>query len=292
MRFATIPWQESTSAALVSGDAVAVVRDLPGRDDARDVLALIHRPLTDDERSDLSTCGVPISTATWRSPILRPPKNVLCVGKNYVEHVHEGARAEGQAAGEIPAAPIWFSKAATALLGCGGEIEHDATFTSCLDYEGELAVVIGDTCRRVSAEDAYEHIFGYTILNDVTARDVQQGRKQWLRGKSADTYAPCGPWVVTPDEVGDPQHLSLTTTVNGVVRQNDDTANMIFDIATLIADISVGMTLHAGDIIATGTPSGVAWGMDEPAYLLPGDEVVVEVENIGRLWNRVVSVSG
>jgi 2-keto-4-pentenoate hydratase/2-oxohepta-3-ene-1,7-dioic acid hydratase in catechol pathway len=225
----------------------------------------------------------------WLPPILRPPKNVLCVGKNYVEHAKEGAKAEGLAKAEIPTAPIWFSKPHTSLVGSRGAIVRDAAFTNALDYEAELAVVIGKPCRNVSRERALDYVFGYTILNDVTARDVQQGRKQWFRGKAADTYAPCGPWIVTADEIPDPQSLAVRTMVNGGVRQNDTTANMIFDVRTLIADLCVGITLEPGDIIATGTPAGVAWGMDEPKYLLPGDEVVVEIERIGQLHNSVTA---
>ena len=289
MRLATIRWQDSTSAALVDGDAVAAVRGLPGRDDARDVAALIHAPLTDPEIAQLGGLTEPGDRVEWLAPILSPPKNVLCVGRNYVEHVKEGARAEGLTKAEIPTVPIWFSKPATALVGHGGAILHDPSFTSALDYEGELGVVIGDTCRGVSRTNALEHVFGYTIFNDVTARDVQQRHKQWLRGKGADSYGPCGPWVVTRDEIPDPQALQITTTVNGQVRQQDTTANMIFDIATLIADISAGMTLQPGDILATGTPSGVGWGMDQQTYLVPGDAVAIEIAGIGRLENRVAA---
>ena len=205
----------------------------------------------------------------WLPPIVRPPKNVLCVGKNYMEHVKEFDKAWGLARTEVPPSPMWFSKAHTALIGAGGAIVHDPRFTKALDYEGEFAVVIGDRCRQVEAERALDHVFGYTILNDVTARDVQHGRKQWFTGKSADTYAPCGPWVVTRDEIADPQQLNLRTTVNGEVRQNVNTREMIFDVRALIADISAGMTLEPGDLISTGTPVGMAWGMDNPSLSSP-----------------------
>jgi 2-keto-4-pentenoate hydratase/2-oxohepta-3-ene-1,7-dioic acid hydratase in catechol pathway len=289
MRLATIRWRDSTSAAVVVGTGIAAVRDLPSRPAAYNVSALVDAPLTASEISELDTLVEARRDVTWLPPIPNPPKNVLCVGKNYLEHVKEGARAEGLSKAEVPTVPIWFSKPATALVGCGHDIEHDSAFTSALDYEGELAVVIGVECRRVPVDSALECVFGYTVINDVTARDVQQRHKQWFRGKSADTYAPCGPWIVTRDDIRDPQNLDIRTTVNGVVRQADNTRNMIFDIASLIADISAGMTLQPGDIIATGTPSGVAWGMDAPVYLRPGDEVQVEVQGIGRLFNRVVS---
>jgi 2-keto-4-pentenoate hydratase/2-oxohepta-3-ene-1,7-dioic acid hydratase in catechol pathway len=289
VKLGTIAWNGSSSAAYVDGARVFPVRTLSGRNDAVDVTALITRPLSNGEVSQLLQTKPVEEPVKWLPPILRPPKNVLCVGKNYVEHAKEGAKAEGLAKAEIPTAPIWFSKPHTTLVGQGGAIVHDAAFTSMLDYEAELAVVIARTCRSVVPERALDYVFGYTILNDVTARDVQQGRKQWFRGKSADTYGPCGPWIVTADEIPDPQRLAVRTTVNGGVRQNDTTANMIFDVRTLIADLSVGITLEAGDIIATGTPAGVAWGMDEPKYLQPGDAVVVEIENIGQLHNTVTA---
>jgi 2-keto-4-pentenoate hydratase/2-oxohepta-3-ene-1,7-dioic acid hydratase in catechol pathway len=289
VKLATIAWNGSSTAVYVVGEQVYPVRTLSGRNDAVDVTALITRPLTAGETAQL-TQGKPVEAPVkWLPPIVRPPKNVLCVGKNYVEHAKEGAKAEGLAKAEIPTAPIWFSKPHTALVGQGDAITHDAAFTQQLDYEAELAVVIARSCRSVAPERALDFVFGYTILNDVTARDVQQGRKQWFRGKSADTYAPCGPWIVTADEIPDPQRLAVRTTVNGGVRQNDTTANMIFDVRTLISDLSVGITLEAGDIIATGTPAGVAWGMDEPKYLQPGDEVVVEIERIGSLHNTVTA---
>lgn len=288
MKLATVPWNDSSSAAVVFEDKIAAVRQLKGRDSERDVLSLIENPLDEDELGQLSGCAVP-TPAKWLPPILRPPKNIFCVGKNYMEHVKEFDKAWGLPRTEVPPAPMWFTKPHTALIGAEAAIVHDQHFTQALDYEGELAVVIADRCRQVKPEDSLNHVFGYTILNDVTARDVQHGRKQWFTGKSADTYAPCGPWVVTRDEIADPQRLNLRTTVNGEVRQNVNTCDMIFDVKALIADISRGITLEPGDLIATGTPVGIAWGMDPPRYLVPGDEVVVEIEKIGRLRNRVLA---
>lgn len=290
MRLATVSWNNSSSAAVVFGERVAAVRQLEGRGHAYDVLSIIQEPLTEQELRQLADRTSPAPSA-WLPPIVRPPKNVLCVGKNYMEHVKEFDKAWGLARPEVPPSPMWFSKAHTALVGSGGAILHDRNFTQALDYEGEFAVVIADQCRQVTSERALDHVFGYTILNDISARDVQHGRKQWFTGKSADTYAPCGPWVVTRDEIADPQQLNLRTLVNGEERQNANTRDMIFDVKTLIADISAGITLEPGDLIATGTPVGVAWGMDTPRYLVPGDEVAVEIENIGRLWNRVIAAS-
>lgn len=189
MKLATVPHGTSSTAALVQDDLFAPVRALPGRDDATDVAALIHRPLDSAELELLRTRLEPIAGTSLLPPILRPPKNLLCVGKNYVEHAREGARAEGVAF-EVPDTPIWFSKAHTALTGHDGTIPWDADFTEELDYEGELAVVIGRAGRGIRREDALDHVFGYTILNDITARNRQQRHKQWFVGKSADGYAP------------------------------------------------------------------------------------------------------
>jgi 2-keto-4-pentenoate hydratase/2-oxohepta-3-ene-1,7-dioic acid hydratase in catechol pathway len=288
VRLATISWNGGSSAALVEGDRAAAVRALPGRDAAVDVAALIAAPLTAGEQAALAQHMEPLDDARLLPPIPRPPKNVLCVGKNYVEHVREGAAAEGVAF-EIPTAPIWFSKPHTALVGCGADIVCDPAFTTELDYEGELAVVIGRGGRGIRAEDALDHVFGYTIVNDVTARDRQQLHKQWFVGKGADTFAPMGPWIVTADELPDPSGLAVESRVDDEVRQTGDTSQMIFDVPTLIADISRAMTLEPGDVIATGTPPGVAWGTAR--YLRPGSIVSISIEGIGRLWNRVAEPS-
>lgn len=216
------------------------------------------------------------------APLPNPPR-IFAIGLNYREHAIETKA-------KFPDFPVVFFKLGTAINAPGAPIVLPKNSQEP-DYEAELAFVIGKGGYRIQAEDAMQHVFGYTILNDVSARDVQHGRKQWFTGKSADTYAPCGPWVVTRDEISDPQQLNLRTTVNGEVRQDANTRDMIFDVKTLIADISAGMTLEPGDLIATGTPVGVAWGMETPRYLVPGDEVSVEIEKIGRLWSRVIAVS-
>ena len=167
------------------------------------------------------------------------------------------------------------------MTGHNHPIIADPTFTQKLDYEGELAVVIGTRAHRVSPGTALQYVYGYTILNDVTARDVQQQRTQWFLGKSAASFAPCGPWVVTEDDVPDPQTLALTSEVNGQLRQQGSTKEMIFPVATLISDLSQAITLEPGDLIATGTPQGVAWGMDTPEFLAPGDSVAVTIDAIG-----------
>jgi len=293
MKLAAIAWGGSSSAALLVGEQCAPVRQLPGREDAYDVLPLIERPLSSDEIGELQRLPLaPLpGEGGWLPPVLCPPKNIFCIGRNYLEHLKDSSRAEGQKI-EAPKFPIWFTKAANALVGHGGAIQYDPQFTGQLDYEGELAVIIGRSCRRVSPHQALDYVFGYTILNDVSARDVQLRHHQWFKGKSADTYAPCGPWIVTRDEISNPQALQLRTLVNGELRQQATTASMMFDIPAQIADLSAGMTLEPGDIIATGTPMGVGAGMEPPCYLKDGDEVTVEIDAIGRLSNRVVEYRG
>jgi 2-keto-4-pentenoate hydratase/2-oxohepta-3-ene-1,7-dioic acid hydratase in catechol pathway len=217
------------------------------------------------------------------SPIPRPHKNIFCVGKNYRDHAIEmGSEAD------IPEHIMVFSKAPTTVLGHNAGIPLHAAVTSELDYEGELAVVIGKTGMGISKEEAMDHVFGYTIINDITARDLQQKHKQFLIGKSLDGTCPMGPYIVHHSEITDPHKLAIETKVNGEVRQNGNTSDFIFDIPTMIYELSKGMTLEAGDIIATGTPAGVGKGLKPPLYLKEGDTVEISIEGIGTLRNEIV----
>ncbi|GAA3948366.1 fumarylacetoacetate hydrolase family protein [Microbacterium soli] len=289
MRLATISQDGQPTAALVTDHGVAPVSALRGRDAAHTVRDIIRHPLQDAEVRLLSAQARELGDIEWLPPVI-PPKNIFCVGKNYLEHVREGAKAEGVPA-KVPEHPIWFTKAHTALTGHRQPILLDHDLTDHLDYEAELAVVIGRPTFRVSVEDALSHVFGYTLLNDITARNIQQQRNQWFLGKSANTYAPCGPWIVTADEVPDPQKLRITSAVNGEERQNGVTRDMLFSVAELISDLSRSITLEPGDIIATGTPQGVAWGMDAPRYLEVGDNVSVDIVGLGQLQNPVVAAT-
>ncbi|MGW7460191.1 fumarylacetoacetate hydrolase family protein [Streptomyces sp. NPDC054797] len=219
-----------------------------------------------------------------RAP-LRPGK-IIGVGLNYVEHVEESSRSLDTDK-ERPSRPVLFSKPATAVTGPGQPILHNADLTAQLDWECELAVVIGRTAFRVSEEEAYDHIFGFSIVNDISARD-QRRSGQWFFSKGQDSYAPFGPAVVTSDEIPDPMDLDLSLRVNGVTKQKSNTRHMLFPIARLIADISSGVTLEPGDVIATGSPAGVGAGMVPPEFLHPGDTVEATVEGIGTLANPVV----
>ncbi|MFB7372021.1 fumarylacetoacetate hydrolase family protein [Streptomyces sp. NPDC056222] len=225
-----------------------------------------------------------LDDVSLRAP-LRPGK-IIGVGLNYVEHVEESSRSLDTDK-DLPPRPVLFSKPATAVTGPGQPILHNGDLTQQLDWECELAVVIGRTAFRVSEEDAYDHIFGYSIVNDISARD-QRRSGQWFFSKGQDSYAPFGPAVVTADEIPDPMALDLSLRVNGVTKQKSNTRHMLFPIARLIADISSGVTLEPGDVIATGSPAGVGAGMVPPEFLHPGDTVEATVEGIGTLTNPVV----
>lgn len=216
------------------------------------------------------------------APIPKPRKNIFCIGKNYADHAVElGSEAD------IPKYPMVFSKTPTTVVGSGAPVLLHNEVTDSLDYEGELAVVIGKQGKGITKRDAYDYVFGYTMINDVTARDIQQRHQQFLLGKSLDTSCPMGPWLVHKDEIADPHDLDIETKVNGEVRQSSHTSKMIFDIPTLIATISAGTTLEPGDIIATGTPAGVGKGMKPQQFLKAGDVMEVTAEGLGTLKNVV-----
>lgn len=233
---------------------------------------------------------LPLASVELLAPIPRPRKNVFCLGRNYAEHAAESLRAIGQEV-KLPAYPNVFTKAPTALTGPYADIPYDAEVTRELDWEVELGVVIGRAGRHIAKGDALGHVWGYTVLNDVTARDIQhKPGVQWFQGKSLDASSPAGPWIVTADELPNPQHLRLALRVNGEVKQEDSTSNMLFDVATIIETLARVLTLEPGDIIATGTPVGVGFARTPPEFLHPGDLMESEIEGIGTLRNRVVEV--
>lgn len=224
----------------------------------------------------------PLQDVTFLAPIPKWKKNMMCVGKNYALHAIELGSKD-----DIPEHIMMFTKAPTAVNAHNAVVPLHANVTNMLDYEGELAVIIGKTVRNVSEEEAMDVVFGYTIVNDVTARDLQQRHKQFFIGKSLDGTAPMGPVIVTKDEIKDPHHLSIQTKVNGEIRQDANTEQFIFSIPTIISTLSKGMTLEPGDIIATGTPAGVGKGMNPPVFLQEGDVIEVTIEGIGTLRNEV-----
>ncbi|MEM9247550.1 MAG: fumarylacetoacetate hydrolase family protein, partial [Pseudomonadota bacterium] len=226
------------------------------------------------------------------APIPVPAKNVFCVGRNYMEHIAEGERAQNTKVG-VTEVPVFFTKPPTAVTGPGAAVPLFPSVSSKVDYEVELAVIIGKAGRNIAPQDAFDHIFGYTIVNDITARDVQRRHGgQYFKGKGLDGSCPMGPWIVTKDEIADPHALAIRCSVNGELRQNGTTRDMIFDIPTLIASLSEGLTLQPGDVLATGTPSGVGYAMEPPCFLADGDTVTCEVEGIGTLTNVMATAEG
>ena len=232
---------------------------------------------------------IPLGAVTLKAPLPRPPRNIFCVGKNYHEHAKEFAASgyDSTAKEVVPEAPVIFSKPPSAVIGPGEPIPSYLDPTNSVDYEGELTVVIGRGGRGIAKADALRHVFGYTIINDVTARTLQQLHRQWLLGKGIDGFCPMGPAILTADKMPDPTAMRLKTFVNGELRQDAPLSDLIFDIPTLIETISARITLEPGDLIATGTPAGVGLGFRPPKFLKPGDTVRIEVSGIGVLENPV-----
>jgi 2-keto-4-pentenoate hydratase/2-oxohepta-3-ene-1,7-dioic acid hydratase in catechol pathway len=273
---------------VIQGDGLIDISDVAGGEMLRLVeggSALLERvqAATRDRRPSST-----LAEARLLAPFPRPPKNILCLGLNYREHVAEGARATSGNI-RLPDYPVWFTKAVTSVCGPYEDICIDPAVSTQYDWEVELAVVIGREGRHIPRERALEYVHSYTVFNDFSVRDVQMRHGgQWFKGKSLDRSSPMGPWLVTPDELGDPASLTVTCRVNGVEKQRSNTSLMIFDIPTAIADISQVLTLEPGDVIATGTPSGVGFARTPPEFLRAGDVLETEIERIGVLRNRIV----
>jgi len=240
---------------------------------------------------DLPDTGdaVALDQVCLEAPLPRPRRNVFCVGKNYHDHAHEFSSSgfdSSAAQGAVPEHPIVFSKVPESVTGAGAFIEFDPAVSSAIDYEVELAVIIGKGGRGISLEKALDHVWGYTIINDVTARDLQARYSQWLIGKSQDTFCPMGPVAVSRDEI-DLGDTRVRTWVNDELRQDSNTSLLIFDVPTIIKTIAEGVTLLPGDVIATGTPAGVGIGFKPPRYMVDGDVVRCEIAGIGQLENRL-----
>jgi len=229
-------------------------------------------------KDDFRGLFTPLAAARLLAPIPRPPK-IVCVGLNYADHVREQGI-------EPPKEPLFFLKSCNTICGPGDSIRLPPNSTQ-VDYEAEFAVVMGKGGSRIPVDKAYEHVAGYMILNDVSARDMQFGDKQWFRSKSCDTFAPCGPWIVTKDEVPDPHNLSISLTLNGETMQDSSTNNLIFNVPRLISELSQSLTWEPGDLISTGTPPGVGVFRKPPVFLKPGDTVSITVERLGTLTNPV-----
>ena len=270
MKLGTIRTNGTTTAAVVDSDARRAW-PLGGRT----MLEIIASGSLPDVQGD----GVALDESALLAPIPQPARTIFCVGKNYRDHVAE------MKTGDVPEYPVVFPKLAACVTGPGDPIPLPKV-SEQIDYEAEIAVIIGRGGKGITKAEAMSHVFGYTILNDVTARDLQRRHQQWLIGKSLDGFCPMGPWIVTADEVR-PEEMTLSLTVNGEQRQSAIGSQMIFDIPTLIESISAGITLYPGDIIATGTPAGVGAGFNPPKFLVAGDVVEIEIGGIGRLSNIV-----
>ncbi|OFX14932.1 MAG: 5-carboxymethyl-2-hydroxymuconate isomerase [Armatimonadetes bacterium RBG_19FT_COMBO_69_19] len=294
MRFCTYQTKGEARLGIVTGEAVVDLQTVARRKRLQgvpqDMLELIAEVPTLELRAlareaeawaKAGKASLPLARATLLAPIPRPRKNIACVGRNYVEHAKESGNAP-------PEVPVFFTKPPTAVIGPEAPVTHHAV-TQQLDYEVELVAVIGRRGRDIAPEKALDYVFGYTIMNDVTARDLQRRHLQWFKGKSLDTFAPMGPWIVHRSAIADPHALRLSMRLNGEVRQNSTTANMIFTVARLISVLSAGMTLEPGDLLATGTPEGVGMGFTPQKWMSIGDVMEAEVEGIGVLRNRVVA---
>ena len=256
--------------------------DLPEAEAAHGLLALIDRPAAPPTLQPM-----PLREAILEAPIPRPRRNIFCIGKNYHEHAKEFAASgfdSSAAAGIAPKHPIVFSKVPECVIAHREPVSIDRDVSQAIDYEAELGVIIGKGGRGVRAADALDHVWGYTIINDVTARDLQGLHSQWLIGKSQDTFCPMGPWAATRDEI-DLGNTTIQCWINGELRQDANTRDLIFDVPTIIATISAGVTLMPGDIIASGTPAGVGVGFKPPRYVAPGDVARIEIGGIGVLEN-------
>ena len=305
MKFATfsLPGDQDVRLGVVRGDGIAELRlllgpawkgkwPLPGTmldliDSGPDVMTAISQGLS----GLLGNSGSfkALADVHLHAPIPRPRKNVMCLGLNYLSHLEESARARGRDA-KIPEVPVVFTKSPTAVNGPHDPIPWDQSATQQVDFEVELGVIIGTAGKNIRRDKALEHIFGFTVINDFSARDLQLRHMQWFKGKSLDGFCPMGPVLVTRDEFGDPQNKAISLTVNGVEKQNSNTSRMIFPIDVIIEQLSKGMTLEPGDVISTGTPEGVGLGRTPPEYLNDGDLVESTVEGIGTLKNRIQAV--
>lgn len=230
-----------------------------------------------------------LKPAALVSPLPLPRRNIICLGWNYAEHAKESSAAKDLVIENLPEHPIVFTKATTTVNGPYDDVVYDETVSRRLDWEVELGVVIGKHGRHIPESHALDYVFGYTVINDISARDLQKRHQQFFLGKSVDGTCPMGPWIVTADEITDPQNLHLTCKVNNVLKQDGSTDQMIFTVANIISTLSNAMTLLPGDVIATGTPSGVGFARTPPEYLQPGDSVECEIENIGRIKNHIVA---
>ncbi len=279
MKLLTYEAESGPRAAVLTGAGVEDV--VPETGDAREIIISGRTPGTNGKPR-------PLAEVKLLGPIARPHRSPFAVGLNYKKHADETAGRRGVPKGVYPEQPSFFCKWLGSYNHHEGEIVHHP-YTDQLDYEGELVIVIGKGGINIPKESALNHVYGYTIMNEVTAREIQSKQKQRFKGKAMDTFGPVGPWIVTKEETGDGNRLGIETRVNGEVRQKSNTSDMIFDVETIVSILSEGLTLQPGDMIATGTPEGVGVAMSPPGFLKAGDVVECEIEKIGVLRNRVAA---
>jgi 2-keto-4-pentenoate hydratase/2-oxohepta-3-ene-1,7-dioic acid hydratase in catechol pathway len=297
MRLATYRAARGPRLGVVRGEQIIDVAALPGFSETTDMLslidqganglALLRQALDAASDSALQAQGALRNLADVHllAPIPRPRRNIFCMGQNYADHAAEHGAS-------VSEAPILFTKATTTVNHPEEPIVVDPAISRKLDWEVELGVVLGRVGKNIPAAEALDYVFGYTIINDISARDLQFRHKQWFKGKSLDGSCPMGPWIVTADEIADPHNINLRLRVNGVTKQDANTRQMIFKLPAIIESLAAGMTLEPGDIIATGTPAGVGDARTPPEYLQPGDVVEAEIDGIGTLRNPVTQAGG
>lgn len=284
--------EELIGVLTADGAGVAAARDLGVSHPTMEALIArgtpreLERLRTGAQRGDAPV--LPLDRVVLAAPIPHPAQDILCLGINYLDHAEESARFQKEAFERHRDYAVYFSKRVDRAVGSGAGIPSHRPLVDSLDYEVELAVIIGKEARGVARQDAYGHVFGYTILNDVSARNLQTRHKQWHFGKSLDGFAPMGPWIVTADEMAAPPVLTIQSRVNGQLRQDSSTDRMVFDVAHVISELSQGMTLRPGTILAMGTPAGVGMGFVPPRFLQPGDVVECTIQGIGTLRNTVL----
>jgi 2-keto-4-pentenoate hydratase/2-oxohepta-3-ene-1,7-dioic acid hydratase in catechol pathway len=271
---------------IVRGDEVIALNSL-----VPDLLSLIDggaSALADARQLAAQGAGKPLADVQLLAPIPRPRQNVVCLGMNYVAHAIESDRARGREP-KLPEFPVFFSKIVTTVCGPEAGVPLDERVTQQFDYEVELAFIVGKTCKNIARQDAMGYVFGYTIINDVSARDLQNRHMQFFKGKSLDNTCPMGPWIVTADEISDPTKLGLRLRLNGETRQDSFVNDLIFDIPTIMEYLTLGQTVEAGTVVSTGTPSGVGMGRTPPEYMKVGDVMEAEIDGIGILRNTIVA---
>ena len=284
MKLATFLHDEKELVGVVTGDRIVPVQGCRSMEELIRTgfpNELIRTGIPDG----LPTDGIPLRDVKLLSPIPRPAQDIICLGMNFADHTNEAAKFHPTMVRESYA--VYFSKRVNEAVPDGGIVDSHPDVTKQLDYEAEVAVIIGKDAYQVRKENAEEYIFGYTILNDISAREIQTRHKQFYLGKSLDGFTPIGPWIVTADEFAYPPKINIRCYVNGQLRQNGNTASWIFGIGDVIEDLSAGMTLKAGTIISMGTPAGVGMGFTPPKYLEKGDVVVCEADGIGKLTNKI-----